>query len=293
MSIRFNGIWPALITPFYEGGVDVAALRKLIHRFKAAEVAGLVVCGTTGEAGSLSSDERLAVLDAVVDCGSGLRVVVGLNGINHTRVLEELEMVQRRPIAGVLIPPPSYVRPSQQGIVKFYAEIAQATAVPVILYNIPNRTGVSIELETIREIAKHPAVAAIKDCGGSASLTMQLIADGRLDVLAGDDLQIFSTLCLGGAGAIAASSHLRPDLFVRMAKLIDAGDVMAARQIFYSLRPAVQALFAEPNPAPLKAALAALGLIHDELRAPLLPASPMLRQEVARHARTLETLDLA
>jgi 4-hydroxy-tetrahydrodipicolinate synthase len=190
----------------------------------------------------------------------------------------------------VLVPPPCYVRPSQAAIARFYADIAAAASVPVVLYNIPYRTGVRIELDTIREIARHPNVAAVKDCGGDAALTMQLIADGRLAMLAGDDLQIFTTLCLGGAGAIAASAHLRPDLLVRMARHIADGELAPARAIFHTLRPAMEVLFAEPNPAPVKAALAALGLIEDGVRAPLLGASAELRGRLETEVKRLEAL---
>jgi 4-hydroxy-tetrahydrodipicolinate synthase len=120
---------------------------------------------------------------------------------------------------------------------------------------------------------------------------MQLIEEGRLAVLTGEDLQIFATLCLGGAGAIAASAHLRPDLFVRMAERIDAGDLAAARRIFRALRPAIEAMFAEPSPAPVKAALAELGLIQEEVRAPLLPVSAALRSVIRDQVRDLEAFE--
>jgi 4-hydroxy-tetrahydrodipicolinate synthase len=290
INSTFNGIWPAVITPFRDGEVDHAALRRLVLRFRDAGVAGLVVCGTTGEPGTLSAAERLAVLDTVVGCAPGLPLIVGVAGIDTRVLLAELQVVQQRPIAGVLVPPPYYVRPSQAAIARFYADIAAASSVPVVLYNIPPRTGVRIELDTIRDIAHHPRIAAIKDCAGDMALTMQLIADGRLAVLAGDDLQIFPTLCLGGTGAIAASAHLRPDLLVKMARHIAAGELAPARAIFYALRPAMTLLFAEPNPAPVKAALAALGLIEDGVRAPLLEASAGLRAELETEVRRLEEL---
>jgi 4-hydroxy-tetrahydrodipicolinate synthase len=291
MKSRFTGIWPALVTPFHNGEIHHAALRGLVHRFNNAGVSGLVVCGTSGEAASMSPEERLLVLETVIECGSGLPLIMGLAGNNLADVLAELKIVQSRPIAGVLIPPPYYVRPSQQGITAFYDAIVQATSVPLILYNIPYRTGVPMELGTIRELARHPAVCAIKDCGGDAALTMQLIADGQLDVLAGEDLQIFSTLCLGGSGAISAAANVRPDLFVHMATAIQAGELCVARQLFYALRPTIGELFSEPNPAPVKAALAELGLIDNELRAPMVKASPSLAASISRHLNRLEEME--
>ena len=291
MKSRFTGIWPALVTPFRNGEVHPAALRGLIHCFQNAGVSGLVICGTSGEAASLSPDERLTVLDTVIECGSGLPLIMGLAGNNLADVLAELKIVQSRPIAGVLVPPPYYVRPSQQGIKAFYDAIVQAASVPLILYNIPYRTGVPLELGTIRELARYPAVCAIKDCGGDATLTMQLISDGQLDVLAGEDLQIFSTLCLGGSGAISAAANVRPDLFARMAIAIQAGELAVARQLLHALRPMISDLSLEPNPAPVKAALAELGLIDNELRAPMVKASLNLAASITRHLNRLEEMD--
>ena len=291
MNHRFTGIWPALVTPFHDGGdaVDHGALQRLVRRFADAGVAGIVACATTGEAGTLSQDERLAVLDSVLESAPGLPLVAGLSGIDPRAMLAELEAIRRRPIAGILVPPPSYVRPSQAAIVRFYDSVA-APGVPVIVYNIPYRTGVRIERDTFRELARIPGLVAVKDCGGDTALTQELIAGGRFDVLAGEDLQIFTTLCLGGAGAIAASAHVRPDLFVKMAAALAAGDLATARRIQAALRPLIESLFAEPSPAPVKAALAAIGLIGDTVRPPLLAASPSLRDELARQMRGLEAL---
>ena len=291
MNHRFTGIWPALVTPFHDGGdaVDHGALQRLVRRFADAGVAGIVACATTGEAGTLSQDERLAVLDSVLEAAPGLPLVAGLSGIDPRAMLAELEAIRRRPIAGILVPPPSYVRPSQAAIVRFYDSVA-APGVPVIVYNIPYRTGVRIERDTFRELARIPGLVAVKDCGGDTALTQELIAGGRFDVLAGEDLQIFTTLCLGGAGAIAASAHVRPDLFVKMAAALAAGDLATARRIQAALRPLIESLFAEPSPAPVKAALAAIGLIGDTVRPPLLAASPSLRDELARQMRGLEAL---
>lgn len=291
MNHRFTGIWPALVTPFHDGGdaVDHDALHRLVRRFADAGVAGIVACATTGEAATLSQAERLAVLDSVLEAAPGLPLVAGLSGIDPRAMLAELEAIRRRPIAGILVPPPSYVRPSQTAIVRFYDSVA-APGVPVIVYNIPYRTGVRIERDTFRELARIPGLVAVKDCGGDTALTQELIAGGRFDVLAGEDLQIFTTLCLGGAGAIAASAHVRPDLFVKMAAALAAGDLATARRIQAALRPLIESLFAEPSPAPVKAALAAIGLIGDAVRPPLLAASPSLRDELARQMRGLEAL---
>ncbi|MCY1516552.1 4-hydroxy-tetrahydrodipicolinate synthase [compost metagenome] len=276
----FSGIWVALVTPFNDGAVDFPALRRLARHLLDAGVAGLVACGTTGEAAALSRDEQLAVLDALLDEVPGERLVMGLAGNNLAEALAFQREVQRRPVAGVLVPAPCYIRPSQEGLLSWFGAIADAASVPVILYDIPYRTGVKLELATLRTLAKHPNVVAIKDCGGNPDTTLALIADGELDVLTGEDAQIFTTLCMGGRGAIAASAHIRPEEFVRLADCVAAGELDTARTIFQGLLPLIQMAFVEPNPAPVKSLLALQGLIRDELRPPMQRSSAALVQRL-------------
>ncbi|CAN5153397.1 4-hydroxy-tetrahydrodipicolinate synthase [soil metagenome] len=287
---RFNGIWVPLVTPFHNNDIDFPALRLLARKYAEAGVAGLVVCGSTGEAAALSEAEQLAVLDAVIEAVPDCRIVMGLSDNNLPSLLQRLQSIQQRPIAGLLVPTPYFIRPSQAGLIDFFNAVANAASAPVILYNIPYRTGVAMELDTIRSIARHPRVGAIKDCGGDPGLTMQLIADAQLDVLSGDDQQIFSTLCLGGAGAIIASAHVRPDLFVRLARLVQSGELASARQLFYGLLPLIQRLFEEPNPAGIKAALAINGAIKDTLRTPMQSASSATRMRLASELERLALL---
>lgn len=287
---RFTGIWVPLVTPFRHGEIDFPALQTLARRLLDAGVAGLVVCGSTGEAAALSDDEQLAALDAVIAAAPDRPIAMGLSDNNMASLLTRLQQIQRRPIAGLLVPPPYYIRPSQAGLVEFFHTVADAASVPLIIYNIPYRTGVAMTLDTLRAVAQHERIVALKDCGGDPALTMQLIADGKLAVLSGEDQQILSTLCLGGSGAFAASAHLRPDLFVRLAQRVQAGDLDAARKIFYGLLPMIQRAFEEPNPAPLKAALASMGWLSDELRAPLQAASGAMRQRMALELERLALL---
>lgn len=270
----FRGIWVALVTPFRAGEIDFAALQALVGKLLEDGVAGFVVCGTTGEAAALSHAEQLAVLDAVLQWVPPQQVIMGLAGNNLRELLTFQRELQQRPLAGVLVPAPYYIRPSQQGLEAFFREVADASTVPVVLYDIPYRTGVRIERETLRRIVRHPRIAAIKDCGGDAETTMALIADGNVEVLAGEDVQIFGNLCLGGAGAISASAHVRADLYVQMQRQVEEGDLSGARGTFYRLLPWMQAAFAEPNPAAVKAALALQGVIADELREPMQRCAP-------------------
>lgn len=270
----FRGIWVALATPFRAGEIDFAALHNLVSRLLEDGVAGLVVCGTTGEAAALSHEEQLAVLDAVLQRVPPAQVIMGLAGNNLRELLAFQQEVQRRPLAGLLVPAPYYIRPSQAGLESFFQTVADAATVPVVLYDIPYRSGVRIERETLRRIVRHPRIAAVKDCAGDLETTLALIADGEVEVLTGEDLQIFNNLCQGGAGAISASAHVRADLYVRMQRQIESGDLTGARATFYRLLPWIQAAFAEPNPAAVKAALALQGVIADELREPMQRCAP-------------------
>lgn len=181
----FSGIWVALVTPFNHNAVDLPATQRLAQHLIASGVDGLVVCGTTGEAAALSKEEQLAVLDAVLAVTPAHQVVMGLAGNNLIDTLQMQQAIQLRDVAGVLIPAPYYIRPSQCGLVDYFTQLADASSVPVILYNIPQRTGVVMELATLRQIARHPQVKAIKDCGGNPDTTMALINDGEIDVLTG------------------------------------------------------------------------------------------------------------
>ncbi|MGQ7934131.1 4-hydroxy-tetrahydrodipicolinate synthase [Paraburkholderia sp. D1E] len=296
MSI-FSGIWVPLITPFADGEVDHAALRTLVRRYADAGIAGLVALGTTGEPAALDAAEQDAVLATILDEAQAidrgtvdapaLPVLVGVSG-NHTASMKErIGQLNSLPIAGVLMAAPYYIRPSQAGIVGHFMALADASDKPVVLYDIPYRTGVRLELETLLTLAAHPRIQAVKDCAGSLDTTLALIRDGRLQVLAGEDINILNTLCLGGSGAIAASAHVRPERFVALYRALSAGRLDEGRRIFHALVPLIQTLFAEPNPAPVKALLAVQGLIRDELRMPMTPAGDAL---VAR-LRALEGLD--
>lgn len=266
---NFRGIWVALVTPFRDGVVDYPALQALVSHLLEQGVTGLVVCGTTGEAAALSQDEQLEVLDAVLQWIPPQQVIMGLAGNNQRELLACLEDIQRRPVAGVLVPAPYYIRPSQAALEVFFRTVADAARVPVVLYDIPYRTGVRIERETLRRIVRHPNILAIKDCAGDLETTLALIGDGEVQVLTGEDLQIFTHLCLGGAGAISASAHVRADLYMQMYQQMEEGDVNAARRTFHRLLPWMQAAFAEPNPAAVKGALAVQGLISNEVREPM------------------------
>jgi len=286
----FTGIWVPLVTPFVNGTVDLDGLKRLVAHLGNKGITGLVVCGSTGEAASLDEAEQLAVLHTVIEARGELRVVMGVSGVTPAGVARRLQELAGLPLAGVLVPPPYYVKPSQQGVADFYTTVADASPHPVVLYDIPGRTGVRIETATMLRLAAHPRIRAVKDCGGDIEHTQAVIDDGRLQVLCGDDSRIFVSLCQGAAGAIAASAHLRPDLFADLHRLLQHGELQAARGLWKALWPLTRALFEEPNPGPLKAAMAWRLDLGNELRAPMTPASQSLAQRI--HT-TLDAIDAA
>jgi 4-hydroxy-tetrahydrodipicolinate synthase len=277
----FQGIWVPVVTPFHDGAIDFIGLRRLVSHLLEKHVAGIMVCTTTGEAASLSRPEQLAVLDAVLQQVPAPRVVMGLSGNNQIELLQFQSEILERPVAGLLVPAPSYIRPSQAGLEAFFHTVADASGVPIILYDIPYRTGVTFEQATLLNIIKHPRVVAIKDCGGNLANTLALIASGEVAVLCGEDMQIFNALCLGASGAIAASAHVQTEDFVALCQQVRDNQLVEARATFFKLLPLINTLFMEPNPAPVKAALALKGLIGSELRAPMQAASARVQQALS------------
>jgi 4-hydroxy-tetrahydrodipicolinate synthase len=290
---NFSGIWIPLVTPFAHDGIDHAALRGLVEHYVQADVAGFVALGTTGEPSSLDAAEQEQVLTTILSAAGDVPVIVGLAGNNMTSLRERALHLNDRPIAGLLVPAPYYVRPSQAGLLDHFTTLAETSRTPLVIYDIPYRTGVRIELATLLSLAAHPRIRAVKDCAGSLETTLSLILDGRLDVLAGDDLNMFNTLCLGGQGAIAASAHLHPADFVAMYRAIRAGHLEQGRALFHDLASLIKALSSEPNPAPVKSALSILGQIQDELRPPMTRASTTLHATLAQFLRRQSDADLS
>lgn len=276
----FHGLWIPLVTPFKDGDVDHAALHALTTRLRAEGVAGFVACGSTGEAAALDKEEQLQVLQTVLEAAADLPVVMGLSGYHLGQVTAQVQQWAQLPLAGLLVPAPHYIRPSQEGLLHWFHAIADASHVPLIVYDIPYRTGATLHTETLLALAQHPNIRAIKDCGGDPAKTQALIADGRLSVLAGEDAQMFTTLALGGAGAIAASAHWQAGRFAALIAQVQAGQLAQARAAWQELQPWIALCFAEPNPAPLKALLDRAGWMRNELRAPMMPASPALVQRL-------------
>lgn len=274
--IDWTGIWIPLVTPFRGDAVDVAALDALVGHLAACGVAGFVACGSTGEAAMLDGDEQEALLATVLQAAGDRPVLMGLSGARPERVAARArQLAQQQPrVAGWLVAAPAYVRPSQAGIADFFEQVASATDKPLVAYDIPARCGVRIEPQTLLALADHPHIVAVKDCSGDRAAAEALLADGRLALLAGNDDELFDQLARGAHGGITASAQAAPAAFVELQRLLATQQLLAARRLWRRLLPLTRALFAEPNPAPLKGLLARQGRMDGALRAPMRPAAP-------------------
>jgi 4-hydroxy-tetrahydrodipicolinate synthase len=294
---NFSGLWVPLVTPFTTDAVDHAALGRLVEHLVSAGVSGFVVCGSTGEAAALSDKEQLAVLRTVGRHAGNLPLMMGVGGSDLAATLAWLQTVsagaaQELPkLHSVLVSAPCYIRPAQAGLLHWFHTLADNSSVPLVVYDIPYRTGIALERDTLLALARHWNIQAIKDCGGDHAKTQALLRDGGLQVLAGEDLQFFSTLALGGVGAITASAHIHTERWVALMTALRTDDLSAARRLWQPLAPLVEALFSEPNPAPIKALLARQRLGNGELRPPMTAMSATgLERLVAVNARVAETM---
>ena len=286
------GIWVPMVTPMRAGSLDLPGAARLAEGYAEAGVNGLIILGTTGEGNLLSTRERQVFTAAVLEAVHGeLPVMAGIGAVDTRAVCAQVAELDAFDLAGYLVPPPYYVRPSDEGIMWHYNEVARATARPLMLYNVPKRTGCAMSPALIRSLLAHPRISAVKECD---SANLRAFADDpNVTALCGEDAAMLDHLLAGGAGVIAASSHIRPDLFIRLLHLAQTGRLRAARALFAKLAPLVSLMFEEPNPAPVKAALALSGVISPETRLPLLPASSGLVQRLEEAMALLPPLALA
>lgn len=281
-DLDLSGVWVPLITPFDEaGGVDADAVGRLVGEYLDAGAAGIVALGTTGEAPALSSAEReMVVATCSRACASRSAPLIVGTGTNSTRTtIEATEaFAGTDALVAVLVVTPYYVRPSVEGIADHMRAVAAASSVPIVIYNIPYRTGRVIPAEAMIDLSRVDGIAAVKQAvGGIDADTLRILAesDPGFQVLGGDDAFLYPTVLMGGAGAICASSHVCTERFVAMIECGLAGKLEDGRAHAESLLPVVDAGFAEPNPAVFKGVLHAQGRIATpDLRAPMTNASP-------------------
>lgn len=277
-----NGLWVPVVTPYDERDeVDVAALDRLARRLLADGCDGLVVLGTTGEPATLTRPEKDRVIEtcarACADAGRGLIVGIGSNCTRST-IEEAHHVADRCDPTALLVVVPYYTRPSESAVVDHFRTIATASSLPLVIYNIPYRTGRGLGSDAINELAGVPNIVGLKQAVGALDDdTLEILRrqPPGFAVLAGDDAYVVPTMMMGGTGAIAAAAHVCTPLFSQMIDAARAGDMATASELSHALLPVVQAGFAEPNPAVWKSVLHALGEIGSPgLRAPMSAASP-------------------
>ncbi|MDO5100360.1 MAG: 4-hydroxy-tetrahydrodipicolinate synthase [Eubacteriales bacterium] len=270
----FTGVATALITPLTEAGVDYAAFGRLIEWQIKQGINALVICGTTGESSTLTDEEHREVLRYAVEVTAGRVPVIAGTGSNDAAYAIDLTRYACEiGCDAMLVVTPYYNKATQKGLIAMYEAIADASTKPIILYNVPSRTGCAIEPSTYVELAKHPMIAAIKEANGNISKiveTMSLIED-RLDLYSGNDDEVVPIMACGGKGVISVLSNLLPKELVEMCDTFTAGDLKRAMALQAKYLPLTKALFSEVNPIPVKAAMAALGFCENYLRLPLTP----------------------
>jgi 4-hydroxy-tetrahydrodipicolinate synthase len=279
--LRLRGVYVPLITPFDEsGGVALGAIGRLVHEYLDAGAAGIVALGTTGEASALDAVEKRAVIDtcARVCAERDAQLVVGAGTNTPAATIAAAEALEGTPaLAAALVVVPYYVRPSEAGIVAHFEAVAARSPVPLVLYNVPQRTGRGLSAAGVLRVAANPNVAGLKQAVGAIDAdSLEILADAPdgFAFLAGDDPFIYPTVLMGAAGAIAASAHVCTERFVAMVECGLAGKLDDGRAHAEALLPVVHACFAEPNPAVFKAVLHAQGRIPTpDVRLPLLAAS--------------------
>jgi len=268
----FKGAATALITPLNENGVDYEKLGSLIDWQINEGISALVACGTTGEGSTLTDEEHREVIRYFVERVGGRVPVVAGTGSNDTAYAIDLtEFSCKVGADAMLVVTPYYNKATQKGLVKMYEAIADRSTKPLILYNVPSRTGCNIEPKTYLQLADHPMIAAIKEASGNISKiveTMSLVGD-KLDLYSGNDDQIVPLLSLGGKGVISVLSNLVPKKTVQICTRFFEGDIVGSAALQYELLPLVNALFSEVNPIPVKAAMAKMGFCENFLRLPL------------------------
>ncbi len=279
----FKGVSTALVTPFRNGEIDEPALHELVEFQIEAGIDGLVPCGSTGESATMSHAEHHRVVEIVVSAARGRVPVVAGTGSNNTREAIELTRHAKEAKAdGALLISPYYNKPTQEGLVAHYAEIARQTDFPLLAYNIPGRTASNILPSTMARLAEIEQVVGVKEACGDIVQISEVVAacPPEFSVLSGDDAMTLPLMAVGGHGLIATSSNVAPAQMLALVRAAAAGDFSRARAIHYELLPLFDVLFCETNPIPVKAAMAMLGLCSDELRLPLTPLTQTHRERL-------------
>lgn len=272
-----RGVYTALITPFNsKNEVDLPAFKKILEDQKAAGVAGVVPCGTTGETPTLSVEEKKALITTSLEVmrGSGVRVIAGTGSNDTAGTIEFSRWASQQKVDGILVVTPFYNKPSQAGMDAHFRAVADAVTCEVVLYNVPGRTGVSLSATTVAALSKHPRITTIKEATANIALTSEILDLCKIDVLSGDDATYLPLLSVGAVGVISVASNLFPRAMVAIQKAYESGKVEEARTLHQKFYPLFRDLFIDSNPVPVKRAMEIAGFCEARVRAPLAGLSP-------------------
>ncbi len=268
--MSFGGCMTALVTPFKQGKVDEKSLREHVRRQILSGVDGLVPVGTTGESPTLSYKEHERVIQVVVEAAGRKVPVIAGTGSNSTEEAIELTRFAKKAGAdGALMVAPYYNKPTQEGLYRHYLAVAKKVDIPIVLYNIPGRTGISMTPETVARLAKIPTIVAIKESTGSMDQASHILSLCGITLLSGDDSLTLPLLAIGAKGVISVASNIVPGDIAEMVRVFLRGDRLEAQALHQKLFPLCRALFVETNPIPVKRAMKILGFCSDEVRLPL------------------------
>ena len=290
--MQFRGCGTALVTPFHQdGSIDEPALRNLVSWQIESGIDFLVPCGTTGETPTLTHEEWLHVIDLTVEVAAGRVPIVAGATSNNTKdaVANAQELNSRDGVSGILTASPYYNKPTQEGQYQHFKAIAEAVSKPVILYNVPGRTGANLEASTVARLAEIPNIAGVKEASGNLTQVAEICAAVRPDfaVLSGDDAAVLPVISVGGVGLISVASNEIPAEMTAIVRAALNNDWDSARQVFRKYLPLMQANFIESSPMPVKAVLAMMGRIEEAYRLPMIPVRRDTRSKLQRIAGEL------
>jgi 4-hydroxy-tetrahydrodipicolinate synthase len=292
--MSFSGCGTALVTPFRQDlSVDEAAMRRLVRRQVDAGINFLVPCGTTGESPTLSHEEVLRVVEITVSEAGRVPVMAGAGGYNTAEVISLAKELQSLGVNALLSVTPYYNKPSQEGLYQHYKAIANAVPLPIFVYSIQGRTGVNVEPATLARLAEIDNIAGVKEASGNISQMASVIGlvPEHFTVLAGDDAVALPLMSLGGRGVISVIANEIPAEMTKLAQLCLKGDFEAARRVQRKYLSLMEVNFVETNPVPVKAAMAAMGLLEPVWRLPLVPPAPAAMEKIRRVLQSLSLLE--
>jgi 4-hydroxy-tetrahydrodipicolinate synthase len=280
----FTGCGTALVTPFRRDfSLDESTLRSLVRRQIDAGINFLVPCGTTGESPTLTRKEHLRVIEITLEEAKGkVPVLGGAGGYNTHEVIEAGRRMRKAGADGILSVTPYYNKPTPEGLFQHYSAISEGVGLPIIVYNVPGRTGCNVDPATLTRLATIPNVVGVKEASGNVTQMCEICASVPIDfiVLSGDDALTLPLMAVGGKGIVSVASNEIPAEMSRMVELAEGGDFAAARALHTRLLPLMQVNFIESNPIPVKSAMASLGLLQEVFRLPMVPPRPASKQKI-------------